>query len=307
MSEKLTWTWESAWNTDPNNGYAGGGNRCASWFSRPTWQTHVSSAATCSCRAEPDISADGDPETGARVYTNNGSAGTVGGTSLASPLAAGMAVLTDAYLAKQGHKRTGWAAPEIYKLGNTASMYNTYFHDVRCGFNGSPAQVGWDQASGFGSIDWYNFARAAAGKFVAPVKRTFAYCTQIAKIKQLFLPWNAYLTWPVFSQHEKVTYETAAWDNSGADPMKGFHSASYVSKGVLGSVFQTDVFDLTGDGSFTKKGTVDYLASFTKTTLKRQRSCQTYFTSSEWRKQPVPIASAITVIPTRNPLSRGAN
>ena len=64
VSEKLTWTWESAWNSDPNNGYAGGGNGCASWFSRPTWQTHVSSAATCSGRAEPDISADGDPETG---------------------------------------------------------------------------------------------------------------------------------------------------------------------------------------------------------------------------------------------------
>jgi pseudomonalisin len=266
MDQNLAaWTWESAWNSDPNNGYAGGGTGCVAGFPRPKWQARIASAATCAGRAEPDISADADPQTGALVYTNDGQSGTVGGTSLAAPLVAGMAVLTNAYLAKQGQQRLGWAAPEIYKLGNSAgALYNSYFHDVRCGFNGAPGRVGWDQATGFGSLDWYNFARGVAGATVTPVTRTFGYCTQVTKVRQISDPWDGFLAWPVLSKNEKQAKETKAWDNGAANPMHGFHTALYSKLGVQASVLQTDTFDLGGDGSFSKTGKLYYLASMTK-------------------------------------------
>ncbi len=225
----------------------------------------MAAAATCSGRAEPDIAADGDPETGANVFTNKGQHGTVGGTSLASPLVAGMAVLTQAYYFKVHGKLPGFAGPAIYQLGNSSKLYNTYFHDVRCGFDGAPAQVGWDQASGFGSMDWFNFARGVAGVTVTPVKRTFPYCTPVTKANQLMDPWDGFLAWPVYSENEKAVNEAATWANSSSNPMHIFHGSAYTSHGAGGSILQTDTFDLNGDGSFGKTGTIDYLATPVKT------------------------------------------
>ncbi|HVA93054.1 MAG TPA: hypothetical protein VNL71_24810, partial [Chloroflexota bacterium] len=126
-------------------------------------------------RFEPDIAADADPATGAQVYytdnTVNPPAHTfspVGGTSLAAPLWAGMAVVADRYAAQNSLARIGWAAPKIYALAANATKYGLDFHDVPAGgtINGSilyPTGPGWDEATGWGSIDWWNWVRDMVG------------------------------------------------------------------------------------------------------------------------------------------------
>jgi pseudomonalisin/xanthomonalisin len=260
VNQNVTWNSETVWNSDPNNGFEGGGTGCTTIFPRPSWQkSTVNLAATCSGRAEPDLSAAGDPETGAHVYAG-GTNGDVGGTSLAAPLTSGMAALTNAYLIKQHKKLLGFAAPEIYKLG-TSKYANTYFHDVRCGFNGFPAGPGWDQASGFGSVDWYEYARGFAGLPVPSIKPKFSTCTQVTKLAQLADPFDGFLAWPTYSRTETSKTVSVSSDDSSSNLMRALHPLSYKASGVVGSVLQTDSFDVEGDGSFSKTGELYYRAS----------------------------------------------
>ncbi|GEM_PF-4612686 len=264
VNNNVTWNSESVWNSDPNNDFSGGGSGCASAFSRQSWQKGiVGTAATCKGRAVPDLSADGDPQTGAHVFLGNGQEGTVGGTSLATPLETGMAALTDAYLAKLHKKPAGFLAPIIYRLGKS-SLYNTYFHDVRCGFNGYPAGPGWDEASGFGSIDWYRFAKGVAGQSVKRLHPSYPNCTPVGSANQLLDPFDGFLAWPVYAKNEKSSTWSVTKDDSSANPFRQFHASSYQSWGVQGSEYQQATFDIQGDGSYAKSGTLYYLGSYLK-------------------------------------------
>jgi kumamolisin len=164
-SSATHWRGETTWSLSSD--FSGSGGGCALFFKRPSWQVGVSPTATCRGRAIPDVSAVGDPNTGVQVWAN-GSAQIVGGTSLSAPVIAGLAVVTDRYL-KLAHKPLlGWAAPRIYGLARSSS-YEATFHDVLCGTNGYPAGLGWDQATGWGSIDWYTFSKRMAGQSVLSV------------------------------------------------------------------------------------------------------------------------------------------
>jgi len=100
-------------------------------FDRPWYQDGVVQSSTPG-RAVPDIAADADPTTGMLVGETQdftlpsrfGPAGVhygeyrIGGTSLASPLIAGMQAIA------QGHKRIGFANPLIYSLANSGVYYD---------------------------------------------------------------------------------------------------------------------------------------------------------------------------------------
>ena len=73
---------ETVWNDGANATGAG----CSRWEPRPTWQ---SAASGCAKRLTNDVAADADPLSGLRVYCA-GNWMVVGGTSLATPLMAGM-------------------------------------------------------------------------------------------------------------------------------------------------------------------------------------------------------------------------
>ncbi|HWE63246.1 MAG TPA: DUF4082 domain-containing protein, partial [Chloroflexota bacterium] len=162
---------ESVWNDSPFDG-GGGGAGCSAIVPEPSFQNiaAVNNVATCKLtantatrgRAEPDVSADADPNTGAAVFSGGGEQ-EIGGTSLAAPLWAGMAALADRFASVNGRTRIGWAAPKIYTLANTPAKYATDFHDVTSGnTNGSisfSAGTGWDQATGWGSIDWFKWVQ----------------------------------------------------------------------------------------------------------------------------------------------------
>jgi subtilase family serine protease len=110
-------------------------------------------------RGVPDVSADSNPNTGAWVlddfpYETADGYETgwfiVGGTSLASPLTAGIFNATGTFASSSYNELTS-----IYSLRNQSS-----FHDITygaCGFySGTFSAPGWDLCTGFGSADALN-------------------------------------------------------------------------------------------------------------------------------------------------------
>ena len=84
---------ETAWRN--------GGSGCSQYEPKPAYQQDI--ATGCANRAEADLSADADPNTGLAVYDTDGQDGwlQVGGTSLASPLTAAMYALAGMSYARQ--------------------------------------------------------------------------------------------------------------------------------------------------------------------------------------------------------------
>ncbi|HZU14461.1 MAG TPA: protease pro-enzyme activation domain-containing protein [Chloroflexota bacterium] len=154
------WAYCSTCNSGNPEGSGGG---YSGIFSRPSWQTG-SGLASNGMRGYPDIAADADPNTGAYVcYGSSSSCAQFGGTSLASPLWAGMLADINQYLSAQGKPAAGFIDPTLYRLANASEPYAEY-HDVTSGTNGSyNAGTGWDAVTGWGSDDAYNLARDMAG------------------------------------------------------------------------------------------------------------------------------------------------
>lgn len=153
---------ETAWSTDASQSPAGSGGGLSDIFPRPSYQTGpgVSNQYSNGMRQVPDVSSDADPATGFAVYTASGRNGTrwgvAGGTSMATPFWASFVVLLDGAL---GH-RLGTLNPTIYALGSR-SLSPSPFHDVTSGDNlYYPATVGWDFATGWGSMNGAAFLAA---------------------------------------------------------------------------------------------------------------------------------------------------
>ncbi len=138
---------ESAWS--------GGGSGCSAYETANTWQTSNTNWSQTGCGSErgvADVSADADPNTGAAVYDSTPYSGVsgwfqVGGTSLSSPLIAGVFAL----------------AGGVSSYSNAQQVPYTKFtssnsHDVTSGSNGScpstimcKAVAGYDGPTGLGT------------------------------------------------------------------------------------------------------------------------------------------------------------
>lgn len=151
--------WEAGWGTDkyvlsdsgkswvPQGFIYGAGGGFSSLFNRPDYQQGVVPAGSPAGRAVPDVALDADPTTGMLVgETQKFPDGVyydeyrIGGTSLASPLMAGMEAL--ASQAQGG--RLGFANPRIYDLARSNSKA---FRDVTPAHDGA-ANVRPDYANG---------------------------------------------------------------------------------------------------------------------------------------------------------------
>ena len=171
---------EIVWNDTTVQLGAGGGG-LSDLFNRPSYQDGV---VGVNQRAVPDISMLADSYPGYAIYCTAGPPDCgqkgpwteVGGTSAAAPLFAGGAALVDQYLNHEGHEELGFVNPLLYAIGKTASVANLVYNDVTAygndvgpyipGGNGQllgccTAGPGFDDASGWGSIDLPNFALAA--------------------------------------------------------------------------------------------------------------------------------------------------
>jgi subtilase family serine protease len=122
----------------------GAGSGCSQFEPKPAWQHDKK----CAARSIADVAADADPNTGAAIYDSYPTGGrsgwfTVGGTSLAAPLVAGI-------IATSG---TIGAQP-AYLYNNAANV----IRDITTGSNGScaiylcKATAGYDGPTGLGVL-----------------------------------------------------------------------------------------------------------------------------------------------------------
>jgi subtilase family serine protease len=114
-------------------------------------------------RQTPDISADADPASGVAVYCQYcGGWMQVGGTSVASPLLAGVVNIAGNKLGQAPHgggngtQYTNQQNAFMYSELYTGTTKSSHFYDVSTGSNGCPVRSGWDQCTGIGSPIGYS-------------------------------------------------------------------------------------------------------------------------------------------------------
>lgn len=186
QASALSYIPEMIWNDSANDGQpAAGGGGVSIYFAKPSWQTGPGVPGN-NARNVPDISltASADHD-GYMVYTG-GSLQIYGGTSVPAPSFAGIATLLNQYLVSNGIQSSpglGNMNPALYSLAQTQP---SAFHDITTGNNivtvpctsrtrgctntavGYNAGVGYDNASGLGSIDAYNLVTKWSGQAVTP-------------------------------------------------------------------------------------------------------------------------------------------
>jgi len=138
--------------------WSGGGSGCSSYEAMPSWQSAVAGAvAACRTRrAVADLAADANPATGVAVYDSYGYPGwypgMIGGTSVATPIIAGIYGLAGNASVAATH-----GAASLYAAANSTPP-NLF--DITSGSNGTCALTlactaadGWDGPTGLGSPD----------------------------------------------------------------------------------------------------------------------------------------------------------
>jgi subtilase family serine protease len=134
---------ETVWK---NSSTQGTGSGCSSDEAKPAWQSVVSTTV-CSRRADSDVSAVADPQTGVAVYQTYGGSGwaVYGGTSAAAPIIASVFALAG-------------APGSTDKPGSDPYAHTANLNDVTSGNNGTCTQsllcnaaAGWDGPTGLGT------------------------------------------------------------------------------------------------------------------------------------------------------------
>jgi len=169
------WSSETGWGngtTSYTNGGSGGG--VSKYAAQPAYQKGViptsMSGSSSPKRTLPDIAADADPNTGASVcssydYTTAAPWDVIGGTSLSSPMWAGMMAVFN-----QGRVANGLSSMD----GKTEFLPKLYtlpaadFHDVTSGNNGFAAAAGYDMVTGRGTPIGPKIAADLAGTPATP-------------------------------------------------------------------------------------------------------------------------------------------
>lgn len=167
---------ETVWNdTSLERQLSSGGGGASVFFPQPSWQSG-NGVPNDGVRHVPDLSLSSSPAHDAYYFYSQGSGGGVGGTSVASPVMAGIVALLNHYMVSTGAQKQvglGNINPMLYRLAQNTSGV---FHDVTTGSNSQPcvagspncvgglvgmnAGVGYDLASGLGSVDAFNLAHA---------------------------------------------------------------------------------------------------------------------------------------------------
>jgi len=163
---------EMAWNDTTayvaaGQGLAATGGGVSSLYSKPGWQAG-SGVPNGGFRDVPDLSLDASNEHDPYNAYSKGSWGLYGGTSISTPVFAGVVALLNQYLAAKG---LGNINQVLYRLAQSAP---SAFHDITAGNNNVPckqgtpncttgtmgysAGKGYDLATGLGSVDVYILA-----------------------------------------------------------------------------------------------------------------------------------------------------
>lgn len=172
-------TSQLAWNLSSQNGYAGSSGGISSVFPEPSWQrsSQANAVIAGAGRGTPDIGAiSNDTVVGITIGGAYGQY-VFGGTSVASPVEAGIFAEINAVLNTYGEQSMGFVNPSLYSWGDAmisaissnqttgfvqAGTYNSTLpalplSDVTEGHNYLyQASFGYDLVTGWGSVDAYN-------------------------------------------------------------------------------------------------------------------------------------------------------
>jgi subtilase family serine protease len=137
------YTGQSAWGNC--NGAGGGGP--SAYEPRPSYQ-NVIKGIVGSARGTPDISADANPCSGVAIYNTSyfGGWGIVGGTSVSSPVLAGITNQAGDFKASTKAELT-----KTYNEYGNATKYKKYFLNITSGSNGYACTKGWTYCAGIGA------------------------------------------------------------------------------------------------------------------------------------------------------------
>lgn len=150
---------EAAWGSNTFSGNAlptGAGGGCSTYVASRSFETAFTTCGTK--RGAPDVSALADEYTGFTVYLGSNAGGPgfccniFGGTSLASPLLAGVIANIDADRVYNGKTPLGANLVNLIYQSNGAGpgVSHYRFYDVTQGSTGFAATTNWDLATGLG-------------------------------------------------------------------------------------------------------------------------------------------------------------
>lgn len=143
---------EVVWNADGS----GTGGGISQLFPQPDYQKTITLPGAAS-RGVPDVAADADPNSGYRIVVN-GAVSTIGGTSAAAPLWAGLFAL----LNEGRSKPIGQPHELLYQ--NATAFRDITEGDNKTGNTGYAAGPGWDACTGLGSPNGAALAKVFAAK-----------------------------------------------------------------------------------------------------------------------------------------------
>jgi Pro-kumamolisin, activation domain/Bacterial Ig-like domain (group 3) len=169
-----------------------GGGGVSTLTARPSWQTGVTGITSGNYRLVPDLALDASPNNAGYLFCSSDSSATgitgscadgfrdssdedltvAGGTSFDAPIFSGLTAILNQKAVSTGQ---GVINTTLYSLAASSGTYASLFHDITSGGNqceaGSTycssageseytATTGYDEASGLGSIDFYNLLNA---------------------------------------------------------------------------------------------------------------------------------------------------
>ena len=155
MNSTSAYQAEAAWSVSPQ--YVGAqvasGGGYSVLFHQPYYQSGVIGGGA---RTVPDVAADANPYTGF-LFVLEGGTYVIGGTSLSSPMWAGMTADLDQYVGRP----LGLLNPYLYSIYNNKTAYAASFHQVTFGYNGGyQAGPGYNLVTGIGSPNLPGLAAA---------------------------------------------------------------------------------------------------------------------------------------------------
>jgi subtilase family serine protease len=228
---------ETTWGNGTSSGTNGGGGGGFSIYEpQPPYQVGKVNGLTTTSRAYPDISLEANPNTGVSIYdspdygTGTGwfpasLGGIVGGTSLSSPLMAGLIADADQGRALKGLaplNSSGGSVTASNPNGNSSALdvhtllyglgySNSDFHDVTSGSSIGPTsygpKTGYDLSTGIGSPVANNLVVDLSGTSATPA-------VNLPKVTNLYVK-------------QSSATQLSLWVNS-ATPGSGTASATYL-------------------------------------------------------------------------------
>ncbi|CAC12105.1 xanthomonapepsin related protein [Thermoplasma acidophilum] len=179
---------ESAWGGISDGKSYGSGGGYSSVFARPVWQDPANYSSQF--RGVPDVSMLANPNTGV-LMISGAKAYDAGGTSLASPLWAGIIALMD----QATNRSLGLVDPLFYQISNTR-LYSNAFTQITSGSNGYyNARPGWNPVTGLGTPIVSNLINDSLN-ITKPYGSLYLFNATPSSISAHFTVFNGNLTYP---------------------------------------------------------------------------------------------------------------